>query len=167
MVLAAALTLTIITATHEAYVTGVNADEAERLLRLYGGSPLAYRHNGRAIAAVVFIWLGFPATIASTIILWMSHKHDDEFGPMSKRGRAANKFPEMTGAPGTSPRETSVNPLVLNNERPQTQDGVHEPGATNSSPVSSYTGRNFSPYNGEPPHSAQNSSQGGLEHSAA
>lgn len=154
MVLATALALTIITATHEAYVTGVNADEAETLLRLYGGSPLEYRHNGRAVAAVVFIWLGLPATVASTVILWMSHKHDDEFGPKSKRGRAA-----MTAAPA---KETSVNSLG-----PQSQDGVHEPGATITPRVSGYTAHKFSPYNVDPPHSTQNSSQVGLQHSAA
>ncbi|OJD32145.1 gpi ethanolamine phosphate transferase 2 [Diplodia corticola] len=89
--LASALTLTIITATHSAYVTGVDAPEATRLLEAYGGSPMRYRKNGRAIASVVFLWPGFVATVASTVILWMSLSHNDRLGPKSTHAREAEK----------------------------------------------------------------------------
>jgi hypothetical protein len=62
--LSSALTMTVIVASHAAYVTGTDAASAQRLLAEYGGSPLRYRDNGRAIASVVFIWPGFLATVA-------------------------------------------------------------------------------------------------------
>lgn len=40
-------------------------EEAEALLKGYGGYPLKYNHNSRAIASVVFAWLGFPFVIYS------------------------------------------------------------------------------------------------------
>jgi len=64
MYLASALGLTIIVATRHAYVSGVGSDEANRLLALYGGSPLIYKHNGRALASVVFSWPGWVFTVA-------------------------------------------------------------------------------------------------------
>lgn len=48
-----------------------------------GRYPLVYRQNGRAIAALVFLWPGWLATIASTIIMWMSLAHNDRVGPFS------------------------------------------------------------------------------------
>lgn len=51
---AAALAMTIIVAIRSAYISGVSSEEAQRLLDAYNGSPLIYRHNGRAIASVVF-----------------------------------------------------------------------------------------------------------------
>jgi len=83
MALSTALTITIIVATSEAYFTGVDAAAATRDLKLAHGPPLNYRHNGRAIAAVVFIWPGFIATCASAYLLFASHKHDELFGPKS------------------------------------------------------------------------------------
>lgn len=64
---ASALTLTIITATRSASVTGVSAARAQHLLnqyKKYQESPLTYRHNGRAVASVVFSWLGMVSTVA-------------------------------------------------------------------------------------------------------
>lgn len=58
MALSSALALTIIVACHSSYVTGIGRDEAKRLLEEYGGSPLVYKHNGRAVASVVFLWPG-------------------------------------------------------------------------------------------------------------
>lgn len=54
----------MIVAMHRAYVTGAVSATAMRLLREYGGSPLGYRDNGRAIASVVFLWPGMAATFA-------------------------------------------------------------------------------------------------------
>jgi len=87
MALSSALTLTIIVAMHHAWVSGADAATAQRLLAEYGGSPMRYRDNGRAIASVVFIWPGFVATVASAILLWMSYGHNDKYGPKSTHAR--------------------------------------------------------------------------------
>jgi hypothetical protein len=65
--LACALAYTVIVATKSAYVTGTDAASASRLLVEYGGSPLRYRDNGRAIASVVFLWPGMLATFARSV----------------------------------------------------------------------------------------------------
>jgi len=52
----------VIVAMHRSYVKGADSATAVRLLREYGGSPLRYRDNGRAIASVVFLWPGMVAT---------------------------------------------------------------------------------------------------------
>ncbi|KAF2205628.1 hypothetical protein GQ43DRAFT_467998 [Delitschia confertaspora ATCC 74209] len=102
--LASALALTVIVARYGAYVTGVDAGTAERLLREYGGSPMRYGDNGRAIASVVFIWPGFLSTVASTFLLWHSLSHIAANGPKSKHAKTRD---EVTTAPvasnGTSP----------------------------------------------------------------
>ncbi|MCJ1458855.1 hypothetical protein MMC28_009229 [Mycoblastus sanguinarius] len=91
MALGDALALTIIVATKSAYVTGVDAPTATRLLRQYLKPTLVYKHNAKAIASAVLLWPGFVATVASTIILFLSHRHDAEFGPKSTRAREAEK----------------------------------------------------------------------------
>lgn len=62
MTLATALAYTYIVASKSAYVTGSDAATAQRELAAYGGSPLRYRDNGRAIASVVFLWPGMVFT---------------------------------------------------------------------------------------------------------
>jgi len=72
--LASALTLTIITATHRSTITGVSPARATQLLHTfskYKEAPLLYRHNGRAVAAVVFVWLGWVSVAASCILLFL------------------------------------------------------------------------------------------------
>jgi hypothetical protein len=68
LALADALAYTDIVATRSAYVTGTNAAETQMLLAEYGGSPLAYRHNGRAIASVVFLWPGMIFTVVRSVL---------------------------------------------------------------------------------------------------
>ncbi|KAJ9632485.1 hypothetical protein H2203_000890 [Taxawa tesnikishii (nom. ined.)] len=63
--LASALALTVIVATHSAYVTGVPQSEANRLITDSGKhQSLVYHTNPRAVASAVFIWPGFVATVA-------------------------------------------------------------------------------------------------------
>lgn len=89
MMLASAFALTIITATRSAKITGTDAASARQYWEESMKKPaLRYYTNPKAVAAVVLAWPGVVATIASTIILWMSHKHDDEFGPKSNYGRS-------------------------------------------------------------------------------
>lgn len=85
--LACALAYTYIVASQSAYVTGTNAADAQRLLALYGGSPLKYSENGRAIASIVFLRPGMIFTFISTYLLWHSLAHVDAYGPMSKHAR--------------------------------------------------------------------------------
>lgn len=115
MALSSALTLTIIVATHHAWVSGTDAATARRLLIEYGGSPLRYRDNGRAIASVVFLWPGFVATVASAILLWMSYNHNDKYGPKSTHARnAEGAMPKDIEEESTDlsslPRNTTQNP---------------------------------------------------------
>ncbi|KAH7047389.1 hypothetical protein B0J12DRAFT_120158 [Macrophomina phaseolina] len=98
--LSSALTLTIITATKSAYVSGVNAAHASDLLAAYGGSPMRYRDNGRAIASVVFLWPGFLGTVGSTVLMWKSLSHNDALGPKSAHARETEKG--FAGAPTTA-----------------------------------------------------------------
>ncbi|KAF2637313.1 hypothetical protein P280DRAFT_472463 [Massarina eburnea CBS 473.64] len=98
--LGSALALTVILATGMAFVTGTDSGTAQRLLAEYGGSPLVYRHNGRAIASVVFLWIGTVATFASTVILWRSIAYIDANGPKSKHSRSRN-VGEKTPSEGT------------------------------------------------------------------
>jgi len=68
-VTSAAIVITVIVFTRDAYVTGVSRAEAERVLGLTGTTgrgtaPLAYDTNNRAIASIAFIWPGLLATIA-------------------------------------------------------------------------------------------------------
>jgi hypothetical protein len=46
-----------------------------------------YRKNGRCVAATVLLWLGMIATIASTIILLKSYRHNEELGPKTRTGK--------------------------------------------------------------------------------
>ncbi|KAF2725019.1 hypothetical protein K431DRAFT_216727 [Polychaeton citri CBS 116435] len=69
-VCASAFTLTIITATQEAYISGVPAEVGRQINEQFhkaGGAPLKYRNCGRALAAVVFIWPGFVCTFARQV----------------------------------------------------------------------------------------------------
>ncbi|KAI9725998.1 MAG: hypothetical protein M1834_009446 [Cirrosporium novae-zelandiae] len=91
MCLASALALTVIVATRHAYVTGIDAAYAMTILKKYSAAPFQYRHNGRAVASVVFIWLGLVGTIASTIVLLKSYAHNDKHGPWSSHAAQAGK----------------------------------------------------------------------------
>ncbi|KAF3044202.1 hypothetical protein E8E11_007475 [Didymella keratinophila] len=87
LTLSCALAYTYIVAAKSAYVTGTDSANAASLLREYGGSPMRYASNGRAIASVVFLWPGMVFTFLSTWLLWHSLAHIDQFGPMSTHAR--------------------------------------------------------------------------------
>ncbi|KAL6703815.1 hypothetical protein ACN47E_009034 [Coniothyrium glycines] len=107
--LSCALAYTYIVATGSAHVTGPNAAAGQALLAKYGGSPLKYRDNGRAVASVVFLWPGMVATFASTYLLWHSIAHIDAYGPNSKHART---------------RDDVAKP---NKEKPMDHDGISTP----------------------------------------
>lgn len=109
LTLASALAETSILTTRSAYVTGASEAEVERYLAEYNGSPLSYRKNGRAVASVVFEWLGLPATIASTIILWRSLAHNDKLGPKSTHAHIRDSAGEKPDEAVTDAGSTSSN----------------------------------------------------------
>lgn len=88
---ASAFTLTIITAMHRGYVTGVSQDRASDLLSNFkkdNGSPLVYRHNGRAVAAAVFVWPGWICVILSCVLMFLSVDNAEKGpGPLTKHAR--------------------------------------------------------------------------------
>ncbi|GIJ90842.1 hypothetical protein Asppvi_009806 [Aspergillus pseudoviridinutans] len=101
MMLGSALTMTIITATHSARITGTDAASAKKYWAEAAKKPaLQYRTNPKAITSVVFAWPGWVATVASTAILLMSHKHDDEVGPKSNYGRETESVPAIQETEG-------------------------------------------------------------------
>lgn len=110
MALGDALALTVIVASHSAYITGVDAATARSLLEAnQNDTPkLLYRHNARAVASAVILWPGWVATVASTIILFMSHAHDDKYGPKSahtvreEEEKAGTKGTDMSSIPDTN-----------------------------------------------------------------
>jgi len=88
MCFADAIAMTVIVATRHAYVSGVDAAEAQTLLVQSGNQPnLYYRHNPKCLASTIILWPGLVATIGSCILLIQSQMHDDVHGPLSRRGR--------------------------------------------------------------------------------
>ena len=91
LTLSCALAYTYIVAAKSAHVTGTDAGNAGRLLAEYGGSPMKYSSNGRAVASVVFLWPGMVFTFLSMWLLWHSLAHIDKFGPKSTHARKAEE----------------------------------------------------------------------------
>ncbi|KAF6239158.1 hypothetical protein HO173_003031 [Letharia columbiana] len=54
-----------------------------------------YKRNSKAVASAGLIWPDFVAIVASTAILFLSHRHDAEFGPNSKHAREAGQKVSM------------------------------------------------------------------------
>ncbi|KAF7590918.1 hypothetical protein BBP40_002224 [Aspergillus hancockii] len=89
MMLSSALVMTVITATHSARITGTDAASARKFWSEAEKKPaLAYRTNPKAVASAVLAWPGWVATVVSTIVLFMSKKHDDQYGAKSNYGRS-------------------------------------------------------------------------------
>ncbi|KIX94486.1 uncharacterized protein Z520_09872 [Fonsecaea multimorphosa CBS 102226] len=81
-----ALAFTVVVATGKSWISADTEDQ-EQIAQEKINPPLVYRHNGRAIAATVFLWLGLCATVASCIILWLYYQHHDTYGPKSHTAR--------------------------------------------------------------------------------
>jgi len=63
MAFADAIALTVIVATGNAWISADTQDAAD-IARQKLSPPLRYRDNGRAIASVVFLWVGLVGTVA-------------------------------------------------------------------------------------------------------
>ena len=115
--IADALAFTVIVATGKATISADTIDQ-ELIAQESINPPLVYRHNGRAIAATVFLWLGLVATIASCVILWLYYQHLDSYGPKSQSARMRDE----------------VDKTILVNERAQSGMTSREQMAYDSSP---------------------------------
>ncbi|CAK3822187.1 gpi ethanolamine phosphate transferase 2 [Lecanosticta acicola] len=69
-----------------------------------GGTPICYRDNGRAIAAVVFCWPGLLSVIGSCILLFYSLKHIEK-GLGAKSTHARKRDAEATGIESDGEKE--------------------------------------------------------------
>ncbi|KAF4568626.1 hypothetical protein EYR36_010638 [Pleurotus pulmonarius] len=82
-VLAGALFSTVVVATQEQYINGTAVTEAEsrRYEEFFYRPPFVYKRWAVNIAWVVLIWIGWVATVGSTIIMWKAIEHDKIHGP--------------------------------------------------------------------------------------
>ncbi|KAL5046432.1 hypothetical protein BDW71DRAFT_66680 [Aspergillus fruticulosus] len=89
MMLSSALTITCIGALNDAVVTGTDRETAQTYRLEFSKKPsYTYRDNPKVIAAVVLAWPGWVFCVVSTIVLFVSQKHDDKYGPKSNYGRS-------------------------------------------------------------------------------
>ncbi|KAL2403923.1 hypothetical protein ABEF95_007854 [Exophiala dermatitidis] len=86
MTLADALALTVIVATGNAWIAA-DSEDARLIAQERINPPLVYRHNGRAVASVVFVWIGLCGTIASCVVMWLYYRHLEMYGPKSHSAR--------------------------------------------------------------------------------
>ncbi|EON63438.1 hypothetical protein W97_02665 [Coniosporium apollinis CBS 100218] len=122
--LSSAIAVTVITASSRARITGVDAATARADLKASGDYPLEYSSNAHAIASVVFEWAGLLATIAATIVLWMSYRHNERFGPLSAHVRAEEGVKEKN--PGVEENANAFDAAPVTGGTSQTEPPRHE-----------------------------------------
>ena len=115
--LAAALTLTIITAMHQSRIRGdfgrmeLPREEVQKYWMLYSKhseAPLIYKHNPRAIAAVVFAWLGWISVAPSCVLLFLGIDNTEKGpGPKSRHARERDAALEAGRHSNDSEKESS------------------------------------------------------------
>jgi len=111
-----ALAYTYIVATKSSYIFGVSPQEAAEIYAKQGNKPIAgpYKHNARAVASIVFLWVGWVATIASTCILFASIKHNDQYGAKTAHLRAQEEAEAKE--PTSQMREAPLNSSMNNSQ---------------------------------------------------
>lgn len=92
--LSCAIAYTYIVATKSAYLSGSNLTQAVREAARFknGDATLVYKENKRALASVVFLWVGTVATFVSTFIMWRSLAYIDAHGPFSTHARTKSNI---------------------------------------------------------------------------
>lgn len=78
-----ALAYTVILCLHEEKVSNYNVNDPELVAALNqarGKTPILYRRSGRAIASVVFLWVGWVCAVASTIVMIMFYRYYRQHG---------------------------------------------------------------------------------------
>ncbi|KAL4816191.1 hypothetical protein BDW67DRAFT_175680 [Aspergillus spinulosporus] len=109
MMLSSALTITCIGALHDAVVTGTDRETAQTYRLEFSKRPsYTYRENPKVIAAVVLAWPGWVFCVISTIVLFMSQKHDDKYGPKSNYGRSQEDGSIVADKEGRTSPESMV-----------------------------------------------------------
>ncbi|KAK8221342.1 hypothetical protein IWZ01DRAFT_37722 [Phyllosticta capitalensis] len=160
--LSSAIVFTVITATRRVHVEGVSYARAEVLASQWPkrkSNPFEYRKNPRAVASIVFLWIGTIFTWISTIILYLSLSHDEKVGPKSGHARDAEKASVASESVATEPNAASAEPTVppaaARGPSPATDvdgttmasdrgvrsmdvDKEHESGVRNGSPLQSH-----------------------------
>ncbi|KAK8167473.1 hypothetical protein BC567DRAFT_265183 [Phyllosticta citribraziliensis] len=104
--LSSAIVFTVITATRSVHITGVSAARGQELASQWPKNktnPLLYRKNPRAVASIVFLWIGTLFTWVSTVILYLSLSHDEKLGPKSGHARDAEKASVASDSAATDP----------------------------------------------------------------
>ncbi|TIA56216.1 hypothetical protein D6C79_00078 [Aureobasidium pullulans] len=134
--LASCIAMTVIVATHSAYVTGVSTAEGNRLVTENGKIVLNYKHSARIVTSVVFGWIGWIFVIASTVILVVGKNHDEKMGPWSTHVREAKKNNidvESNFVNGQPSEKPLTNPLT--GEQPETLAPNHPQPAHIHEPI--------------------------------
>lgn len=116
--LASALTLTVITARHVSRIRGdygrseLSRDETQHWWRQYSKhseAPLIYRHNPRAIAAVVFVWLGWISVLPSCVLLFLGINNTEKgLGPKSRHARQRDASLSQAESSNSDPEKNAV-----------------------------------------------------------
>lgn len=124
------IALTIIVSSRMAYIygRGIDVATAKALLGTRTHIPMVYKHNGRCVASVVFLWLAFPAVIGSAVVMWLSLEHDKKFGPLSTHARVAREKSVAVGVgSGRNEDDTSMDmPTYPADETQPKQPHYHE-----------------------------------------
>lgn len=111
--LSSAIVFTVITATRSVHITGVSSARGQELASQWPKNktnPLLYRKNPRAVASIVFLWIGTLFTWVSTIILYLSLSHDEKLGPKSGHARDAEKASVASDSAATDPTSAPAHP---------------------------------------------------------
>ncbi|KAK7547140.1 hypothetical protein IWX49DRAFT_106747 [Phyllosticta citricarpa] len=111
--LSSAIVFTVITATRSVHISGIPEDRGRQLASQWPKAktnPLEYRKNPRAIASIVFLWIGTLFTWVSTVILYLSLSHDEKFGPKSGHARDAEKASVASDSAATDTTSAPAHP---------------------------------------------------------
>lgn len=78
-----ALAYTIILALHSEVISNYDMHDPALLAALaqhQNKTPISYKHSGRAIASVVFLWAGWVCSVASTVVMITFYRHCRKYG---------------------------------------------------------------------------------------
>ncbi|KUJ21925.1 uncharacterized protein LY89DRAFT_389121 [Mollisia scopiformis] len=145
MALADAIALTVIVATHRAYISGMSTALADDLFRANGPPNPIYRKNAYCVASTVILWPGVIASFASSYIMWKSLQHNDQFGPFSSayKNNGEEASMEMPSTNNTNPTTASTTAPTNGTNVTTGTNGVNtapSEGVTTTTPSQPYPG---------------------------
>jgi hypothetical protein len=102
----------------------VDSQTQKELFDAQGNKPIpgSYKNNPRAVASVVFLWVGFVATVGSTYILFASYKHNAQYGPKTAHLRREEESNAEKGMAVPDNQRYSNNTVV---EEPMQPEVAH------------------------------------------